>query len=158
MLMLLVIGVVLRYIMALATGIVLILLLHKHIPAMVEAIKAKPWPCLGYGALKFFIGPFFIFILLATIVGIPLGLTALALYLILIYLAPILFSIFLGKWMLKQPADVDRTGSLIGALALGLLVLQVACLVPFAGALVWLGAILFGLGMVVLFVRQKMNL
>ncbi len=155
MLIIMLVGIVLKYVMALLTGIVLILLVHRHIPGMVEAMKIKPWHCLGYGALKFFIVPIGIAILLATIVGIPLGLAALALYLIAIYISPILFSVFLGKWMLKQPADVAGTGPLIGALALGLLVLNICELLPGIGCLAWLAAVLFGLGMIVLYTKDR---
>ncbi len=155
MLIIILVGIVLKYAMALLTGIILILIVHKHIPGMLEAMKSKPWYCLGYGALKFFIAPVGIAILMATIVGIPLGLAALAFYLIAIYISPILFSIFLGKWMLKQPADVARTGPLIGALALGLLVLNICELLPFIGCLAWLAAVLFGLGMIVLYTKDR---
>jgi cytoskeletal protein CcmA (bactofilin family) len=155
MLMLAVIGIVLKYAMALLTGIILILLFRRHIPAVTEAMKSRPWPCLGYGALKFFIAPIGIAILLITIVGIPLGLSALALYLILIYLSPIVFSVFLGRWMLKQPADATGAGKLIGALALGLLVLDICELLPGIGCLAWLAAVLFGLGMIVIYCREQ---
>jgi len=148
---------VLQYSMALLTGIIMILLIRKYIPGLVDTLKNKPWHCLGWGAIKFFLVPAAVIIVCATVVGIPLGLIALALYLIAVYLSPLLVAIFLGKWMLKQPSGVDSTGRLIGALALGLLVIQFLDVVPGIGFFTGLASILFGLGMMVGYFKDKLG-
>jgi len=146
--------ILIKYAMILMTGIIFILLAGKHIPGALQALKDKPWQCLGWGAFTFFLVPVGVAILCFLIVGIPLGLAALALYLMAVYLSTILVALFLGIWMLRKPAESASTGHLIGALALGLLVVFVIDLLPFVGLLTVFGGILLGLGMMVIYVKN----
>ncbi|MDD5311557.1 MAG: hypothetical protein PHO26_00785 [Dehalococcoidia bacterium] len=146
--------ILIKYAMILMTGIIFILLARKHMPGLLQALKDKPWQCLGWGAFTFFLVPVGVAILCFLIVGIPLGLAALALYLTAIYLSTILVALFLGVWMLRKPAESASTGHLIGALALGLLVVFVIDLIPFVGLLTVFGGILLGLGMIVVYIRN----
>ncbi|MCX6004927.1 MAG: polymer-forming cytoskeletal protein [Chloroflexi bacterium] len=143
-----------KYAMVLMTGIIFILLAKKHIPGLMQALKDKPWQCLGWGAFKFFLVPVAIAILCFLIVGIPLGLAALALYLMAIYLSTILVALFLGIWILKKPAESASTGNLIGSLTLGLLVIFAVDLLPFIGLFSILGSIFLGLGMMVIYFKN----
>ncbi|MDD5398055.1 MAG: polymer-forming cytoskeletal protein [Dehalococcoidia bacterium] len=144
-----------KYIAALLTGIIFILLARKYIPGLIVPLKSKPWPCLGYGALFFLLVPIAIFIAFLLVIGIPLGLIGLAVYILAIYLASIFIALFLGKWMLRQSTDITAVGPNIGALALGLLVLYIVSIIPLIGCLCDLAAILFGLGAFILFIRSK---
>jgi len=146
-----------KYIAALLTGIIFILLARKYIPALIETLKSKPWPCLGYGALFFFLAPIAIVIAFMLVIGIPLGLAGLAVYILAVYLGHIFMGLFIGKWMLRQSADNTATGPLIGALALGLLALYIISVIPLIGCLCDLAAILFGLGAFYLFIKTKMG-
>jgi hypothetical protein len=153
---LLLVVVVIKYAAALLTGIVFILLGRKYIPGLVETLKSKPWPCLGYGALILFLVPVAIAIAFGLVIGIPLGLAALALYILAVYLGHIFTGLFIGKWMLRQRADVDSTGRLIAALALGLLIVYVCGIIPFVSCLTDLAVILFGLGTITYFLKTKL--
>ncbi len=144
-----------KYIAALLTGIIFILLARKFIPVLINTLKGKPWPCLGYGALLFVLAPIAIFILFILVITIPLGLIVLAVWLLAVYLASIFIALFLGKWMLRQSADNTEAGPNIGALALGLLVFYIISVIPFIGCLCDLAAVLFGLGAFFLFIRSK---
>jgi cytoskeletal protein CcmA (bactofilin family) len=155
--LLLIIIAVFKYIAALLTGIIMILIVGKYIPGLVETLKNKPWPCLGYGALFFFLAPIAIGIAFMLVIGIPLGLAALALYILAIYLGHIFIGLFIGKWMLRQQADTTSVGPLIGAMALGLLIVYIVAIIPFIGCLSDLAAILFGLGAICLFVKTKLG-
>jgi hypothetical protein len=136
----------LKYAAALLTGIVIILLARKYIPGLLETLKDKPWHCLGYGALLFFLAPAAIAVAFMLIIGIPLGLMGLALYIAAVYLGHLFTGLFIGKWLLRQPADVNSKGKLIGALALGLLIVYILSLLPGIGCLTDLAAVLFGMG------------
>jgi cytoskeletal protein CcmA (bactofilin family) len=144
-----------KYIAALLTGIIFILLARKFLPGLIETLKGKPWPCLGYGTLFFVLAPIAIFILFMLVITIPLGLIGLAAYMLAIYLASIFIALFIGKWMLRQSADNTHIGPNIGALALGLLILFIVSIIPVIGCLCDLAAVLFGLGAFVLFIRSK---
>jgi len=145
----------LKYVAALLTGIIFILLARKYIPGLIETLKSKPWPCLGYGALFLFLVPVAIFIAFMSIIGIPLGLAALALYILAVYLGHIFMALFIGRWMLRQHSNNTSIGPMIGALALGLLAVYIVALIPLIGCLSDLAAILFGLGAFILFIRSK---
>lgn len=148
--------VVIKYAAALLTGIIVILLARKYVPGLVETLKNKPWPCLGYGALVLFLVPAAIALAFALVIGIPLGLAALALYMMAVYLGHIFTGLFIGKWMLRQPADVDSTGRLIAALAIGLLIVYLCGIIPFIGCLTDLAVILFGLGTITYFLKTRL--
>jgi len=144
-----------KFIAAFITGIIFILVARKYVPGLVETLKRQPWPCLGYGALLFFLTPIAIVIAFILIITIPLGLAGLILYFLAIYLAKIFTALFIGKWMLRQGADTTATGPLIGALALGLLIVYVVSAIPVIGCLSDLAAVLFGLGAIFLFIKSK---
>jgi cytoskeletal protein CcmA (bactofilin family) len=157
MVILLIVIAVFKYIAALLTGIIFILIARKYIPGLVETLKSKPWPCLGYGALFFFLAPIAIAIAFMLIIGIPLGLAGLALYALAVYLGHIFIGLFIGKWMLRQHADTTLVGPLVGALALGLLVVYMIAVIPVIGCLSDLAAILFGLGAICLWIKTKLG-
>jgi cytoskeletal protein CcmA (bactofilin family) len=153
---LLLVVLVIKYAAALLTGIILILLARKYIPGLVETLKSNPWPCLGYGALILFLVPVAITIAFGLVIGIPLGLATLALYMLAVYLGHIFIGLFIGKWMLRQRTDVDSTGRLISALAVGLLIVYLCGIIPFIGCLTDLAVILFGLGTIAYFLKTKL--
>jgi len=153
---LLLVVVVIKYAAALLTGIIFILLARNYIPGLIETLKGKPWPCLGYGALVLFLVPVAIAIAFGLVIGIPLGLAALAIYMLAVYLSLIFISLFIGKWMLRQRADVNSAGRLIAALALGLLIVYLCFFIPFIGCLIDLAVILFGLGAITYFIKTKL--
>jgi cytoskeletal protein CcmA (bactofilin family) len=155
-LILLLVVAVVKYAAALLTGIILILLARKYVPGLAATMKGRPWPSLGYGALVLFLAPVAIAIAFGLVIGIPLGLAALTVYVLAVYLGHIFMGLFIGQWMLKQHADEDSTGKLIAALALGLLVVYACGIIPFIGCLTNLAVILFGLGTITYFFKTKL--
>jgi cytoskeletal protein CcmA (bactofilin family) len=155
--LLLILVAVLKYIAALLTGIIFILIARKYIPGLVQTLKSKPWPCLGYGTLFFFLAPVAIAIAFMLVIGIPLGLAGLALYTLAVYLGHIFIGLFIGKWMLRQHTDTTLVGPLIGALALGLLAVYLVAVIPLIGCLSDLAVIFFGLGAICLFIKTKLG-
>ena len=147
---------IIKYAAALLTGIIFILLARKYVPGLAATLKGRPWPCLGYGALLLFLAPVAIAIAFGLVIGIPLGLAALVVYVSAVYLGHIFMGLFIGQWMLRQRADVDSTGRLIAALALGLLVVYACGIIPFIGCLTGLAVILFGLGTIIYFLKTKL--
>lgn len=91
----------------------------------------------------------------ATIIGIPIGLTALALYAIALYLSQIPVSLYIGQRIIGRFREVDTKAILFGALALGLFTFRVLRLIPFLGFLIGLAVLLFGLGAMILSVWKR---
>ena len=87
-------------------------------------------------------------ILLITIIGIPLGLLAVLLYLALLLVGYVASGMALGQWALARwKADAaGRTGWRIAAAMLAVLALALLGSVPYLGGLVALAAVLAGIG------------
>ena len=145
---------IIQFAAALLTGIVVILLAGKQASGVIATLRSQPWPCLGWGALITVLTPIAAGVLFATIIGIPVALAGMALYLIALYLGHLVTAIFLGRWILRQPASENSAGHLIGALALGLLLVYVVGLIPGIGAISDLAVGLFGFGAIICYARD----
>jgi len=84
----------------------------------------------------------------------PLGLIALALWGIAIYLSQIPVGFLIGRLIIRRNGEIESRGLMIGALALGLVILLVLGLIPYIGWLVMLLTIMFGLGSLVVLVAR----
>lgn len=150
-------GKIVGYLMALALGVVLVLIASRRLTALTEAIRSKPWHCLGWGAVLLVVTPIAAIIICITVVGVPIGLIGLVLYGIAIYIAQIFIGLLLGRLILgsfRGVGPVEKRGILIGALALGLFILSLLKLIPYAGFFIGLAAVLFGFGAILVSERQ----
>jgi len=148
-------GKVTGFLMALIAGLIVILLAPKRLTSIAEAIRSRPGPSAGWGALILFLTPIAAIIVCITIIGIPLGLIALALWGIAIYLAQIPVGLFIGRWIIGHFRSVEGKAIMVGALALGLVILRLLRLIPHLGFFIGLAVILFGLGAVVVSERRR---
>lgn len=137
---------ILTYLMALLAGIVLILVWPRAMAATSDAIRTKTGPVAGWGAIGLFVTPLAAIVICVTIIGLPLGLITLALWLILLYLAKLPVALVIGHLILGRSKPLQGKGLMIGSLALGLLLLSLIGLIPFIGFFVWLAIALFGIG------------
>jgi hypothetical protein len=122
-------------------GLLFVLVFPRAADATAVASR-RFWPSLGWGALIGILGPIVGVAVLATIVGIPLGLLILAALSVLTPLGYVAASLALGRTMVKG----TTTGARIGAFFAGFGILRAAALIPGIGFLVWFFACLYGLG------------
>jgi len=148
-------GKLLGFLMILVVGIIVILLASGRVSAMADSIRTKPWPSLGWGALVLFVIPIAALIVIVTIIGLPVGLIALVLYGIAVYLSQIPVGFLIGRLIIRRNGEIESRGLMIGALALGLAILLVLGLIPYVGGVVMLLTIIFGLGSVVVSVARS---
>ena len=113
---------------------------------MAASIRRNPWLSLGWGAIIFCATPVAAIITFITVVGVPVGLIGLTVYGIAIYLSQIAVGLFIGYWIINYFIKVESRGTLIGALALGFLILTLLKLIPYIGFPMWLATVLFGIG------------
>jgi cytoskeletal protein CcmA (bactofilin family) len=146
-------GSVIAFFMTLLTGIVIIVVAPKRAKLVAAAIKSKPLPTLGWGALIFFVTPIAAVIVCITVIGIPVGLIGLALYGIGLYVSLVVVSLFIGSWILGRSSKVETRGLMIGAFALGLIILTLVNLIPYLGVPLFLATAIFGIG--AMFVAEK---
>jgi hypothetical protein len=74
---------------------------------------------------------------------------------VLLYITQIPVAIFIGYLLLGRSRALEGKGFMIGCLALGLLLISLAKLIPFAGFFIFLAVAIFGMG-ALLMVDKKM--
>jgi len=141
-------GKVLGFLMALVTGIIIILIVPSRSVSIADLIRSKPWASLGWGAVILFATPVAAIMVCFTVIGIPVGLIALALYAIAIYISQVFVGLFVGRWIIGRFREAESRAIMVGALALGLVILSLLRLIPYLGFWVGLAVALFGLGAV----------
>jgi cytoskeletal protein CcmA (bactofilin family) len=150
-----VLGKLTGFLMAFVAGLVIILLLPKHLTSVTESIRTRPWASLGWGAVILFVTPIAAILVCFTIVGISVGLITLLFYAVALYLAQIPVALFLGRWIIGSFRAVEGKPIMLGALALGLVIIHLLKLIPYFGFFVTLVVILLGLGAVVVWERKR---
>lgn len=138
--------IVLGFLMTLVLGIIIVLLAPIRVKAVTESIHTHPWASLGWGVVILIVTPIAALIVCITIIGLPLGLIALALYAIAIYITQIFVGLFIGQLIIGAFKKVETRAALVGSLALGLAILGLLRLIPLVGFFFGLVTVLFGLG------------
>jgi len=138
-------------------GMVLFLLLPKFAEETVSAGERVGAP-LGLGVLVFFGVPIAAIIACVTVVGIPLGILTLGLWMLAINTAEIVVGTAVGNWILGKTND---TWGLIGRMAMGFTLVRVVY-TPLAhlhviGALVGLGIWMWGMGAIALALYNRLQ-
>lgn len=137
--------------LSLLSALILGLLLLRFFPGLtrekVGTLITRPWMSLLIGLIALIATPIIIFLLLITVIGIPLALITLAFYLITLYLAGIFTSLAIGTKLFELFGQ-KRTGG--WALLLGLIVYGILTLIPIIGGIVTFIAVLVGLGAILL--------
>lgn len=116
-----------------------------------ETASEKPWASIGRGFALALLVPALVVLLLATLIGIPIGLVIMAAYFILLALAFISISYCIGLYVRKllgKQAPHLGAGSRVLWTVSGILILMFIGLIPFLGWAISTLALLAGLGAV----------
>jgi len=108
----------------------------------------------GWGFLVLIVTPIAAIIACFTIVGLGVGITTFFLYIVAIYAAQVFIAGWVGEKLL---GPASAAGAIIGRLALGLAVLRLLRLIPFAGRLVGLLVVIWGLGALAVAIYEKLR-
>jgi cytoskeletal protein CcmA (bactofilin family) len=138
-------------------GLVLILLMPKFAEDAVRAGERVGAP-LGLGLLVFFAVPIAAVIACITVVGIPLGLLTLGLWMLAINCAEIVVGTVIGNWIFGRTSD---TWGLIGRMAAGFVLVRIIY-TPLAqlhviGILAGLGIWMWGMGAIALALYNRVQ-
>lgn len=120
-------------------------------------LRTRGWMSLLLGFIALVCIPVAALILMFTLIGVPLALLAIALYLALLLVGYVSTGIGIGAWALvKLKADrAEAKWWRIGAAVLGVLAISLLGRLPYLGGLVVFGALLIGLGVLLLQVRTR---
>jgi cytoskeletal protein CcmA (bactofilin family) len=148
---------IIAYLMAFLTGLVLIVIAPRRMATASSAIRNDKGPVAGYGAIALFVTPIAAVVVCLTIIGLPLGIIALLLWGIVLYLSQLPVSLFIGHLILGRTRLLDSKGFMIGCLALGLLLIALVRAIPLVGGIVAVATALFGFGAFVVGERRRMH-
>jgi len=140
---------------ALLAGLLAVALLRPLVQQLASAIAGETTlgALLGFGA--FLIVPVGAAVVMMTLVGLPIGIIAMLLFSVALYLAKLPVAVWAGSELL---ARAGRPGaSPYAAMAVGILGLYLLFEVPWLGGLFWLAATWLGLGAMVLSGRRHLT-
>jgi cytoskeletal protein CcmA (bactofilin family) len=122
-----------------------------------ETLRVRGWMSLLLGFIALVCIPAAALILMFTLIGSPLALLLIALYLALLLVGYVSTGIGLGVWALARlkPDRSGATGWRVGAAVFGVFAISLLGRLPYVGWLVVLAGLLIGLGAVLLQVRIK---
>ena len=139
------------------TAVVVFLLLPQLSLGAVNLVRCNPLKCLGLGFIVLVIIPMLVLVLLITLLGIPLGLTLLALYFVVLlfgFLIGIYFLSDMGVRWLRKETQISK-GWRVLSIIIAVIILMLIQLIPILGFLVALFLFLFGLGALTLIIFQS---
>jgi len=128
---------------SLLVGLVMLALFPKVSEEVAGKISKRFFASLGWGLLVFIIAGPALFLLVITVVGIPLAMILGMLFLIDLYVAKLFVALALGSWM--QKLLNQKWNHYIG-FTLGLVAFYILHSLPWIGFMVWLVALLLGVG------------
>jgi len=141
-------GTLLWFLGVFLAGALFILLLPRFTSEAAAAIGRQPLPSLGLGLAILLCVPFVAVVLLITIIGIPVALLLMSLYLLVLFLGWITAALFVAQRGLAalRPGQAATRGWLMLTLLLGLVVLWLLRQIPFVGGWIGFVALLAGIG------------
>jgi hypothetical protein len=137
---------------ALVVGILLLVILPGFFRTALHEAGTIGLP-IGIGALALIAGAFLVVLgIILMILGAGAGVAAVLAYAPILYLAQVFVGAWLGYKILGDAPGITgaATGPVVGRIALGLLILDVAGLIPLLGGLVKLAVVLWGSGAILL--------
>jgi len=143
---------------SLLIGLIIINLFPSSTKKIMLQIIETPGKVLLAGLVFVLVMPLAAFLLLITLIGIPLGLIILGAYFFLLYIALIFPSLILGKVIIAQFVKSKSKINKIAPtwfLTVGLLVMRLVFLIPQFGAIIKFLAVLLGFGGVLFCLKQQ---
>lgn len=123
----------------LVVALVVISLAPKRVTAVVSGMEKRIGRNIGLGLVYFLVTPIICLILLITIIGIPLSLITLVIYLVGLYVSQVFAGIFLGQKILRLvKKDKNIQPPIFWSMVLGVVVFEVIVNIPYIGWIIWL--------------------
>lgn len=129
----------------LVIGLILVSLFYKKVDEITDKMIKNPFNCLWKGLIFLIVTPLLVLILLLTIIGLPLGLMILTLYLILLYTSQVFIGLVIGYGILK---GFQGEAKPILLLVVGLIVFEIVVTLPYLGGFLKFIGIILALGAV----------
>ncbi len=138
-------------------GLVLVTLFKELILKSQKIIDKKVLISILKGFVYLIVTPFVLIILAITLIGLPLAFILGALYFIFLYISKIFVAVFVGEKIIKF-FNKKQEAQLIWSMIAGLVVLFILFSIPYFGWLIKLTVCLWGLGVLMSVIKNKLNL
>ena len=136
-----------NFFVSLVLGLVFLSLFPKRAEGITKILTSRPWGSLGVALLTFVLFPVVLVVLAITIIGIPILLLLLPVFVFLVYFGKIFTSLVVGRWFLLR-FEIKRSWH--WALLAGLIVYYLLGLIPVIGPLMAFVFTTLGLGAFIL--------
>jgi hypothetical protein len=142
---------------------VLVALVPTFYAQVAETVRTRAAMSLLIGFIALICVPVLAILFWITIIGVPLGLLTIALYLMLLVVGYVSTGISIGDWLLARVKSDQSNSTMwrIGSAVVGVLIVSMLARIPWVGGWVVLAALLLGLGALTLQLwqsrRQKAN-
>jgi hypothetical protein len=140
---------IVMFVAGIIVGIIIIALSKRFARRIMDTLITKPWKSLGIGFLGLIVIPVAVAILFIVLIGYPLAVFGVFVYLILLYLASLFVGLVVGEKIIqlfKKQGDISLYLSFI----VGFVVLFVLGLIPILGFIIKIFVLLFGAGMLLI--------
>lgn len=141
------------FISKLIIGIILIAILKPYIKRTNQLLQDSTWKSLGFGFLTIIVIPIVSVLTLATIIGIPIAIFGVFVFLTLAYISGIIFSAGLGEWIIKLIKKESIPSPILSFLA-GFIIITLICLIPYLGLIFRILILFFGTGLIILLIDE----
>lgn len=138
---------------ALVIGLVLISLWRDEIKKMTDKMMDKTGASIGWGIVIMILTPILAILLLITLIGIPLAFLLMLFWIIALCLSKIIVGILIGRRLLEKFWK-NQKDSMIWAMIIGIVIVEIIFSIPLIGWLLCLVAMWWGLGGIYLFFRK----
>ncbi len=140
----------------LLTGLALIFVFPKQLIGIGSTIGHRPGTTLLWGIGGLILIPISFGVLFITIIGIPLGLLLLAIFLWLCYLSQLSLGVLVGHRLLGT--EKKKGWNLFWGFAVGVLIVQALTFIPYVRFLVVVAGLVFGIGAILLVLKSEVRL
>jgi cytoskeletal protein CcmA (bactofilin family) len=130
----------------LVAGLILLILARPLVEQAILQIRNAPWRSLLLGLAVMILTPLIAIVLVATVIGIPVGLLTLLAFPLVLLVAWVLAAFAVADQLFNRTRSEQTLLSRVILLLAGLLVVALIGIVPVVGPLVWLLVMLLGLG------------
>ncbi|MFC1633093.1 hypothetical protein ACFL1U_03090 [Patescibacteria group bacterium] len=149
----LIVGFVISVLGFFIVGILYIRFFTKFVKQSEDEMAESFWGTFWKGLVVFIFTPIISFLLMFTVIGLPLACILMVIWGLALFVGQILFAMYLGDIILRKK-DNERGNSIL-SLLIGVVITQVIFLIPFVGWFLRLIAIILGLGMIWLAWRKN---
>ncbi|MFH1170976.1 MAG: polymer-forming cytoskeletal protein [bacterium] len=140
----------------LVVGLILLSLFPKTSARIAERMQQRPWQSIGWGLVILIVAPIVALILLFTVIGIPLALLGVALYVMLLYLAKVFVGFSLGL-ILFRALRKEKPAPVLWSFIVGTVLFTILTILPYIGWLIEFVGILWAAGAAVFVKREVLQ-